>query len=167
MKIFGLAGWSGSGKTTVMVSLLPKLLQRGYSVSPVKHAHHQFDIDSPGKDSYEHRRAGAKEVMISSINRWALMHEVSDSKDPTLADLTKHMSPVDILIVEGFKWEPHLKMEIHRPSIGKPLLQPEDKNIIAVASDEPMKGLNVPVIPLGDISGIADFIVDAVGLNST
>ena len=167
MKIFGLAGWSGSGKTTVMVSLLPKLLQRGYSVSTVKHAHHQFDIDSPGKDSYEHRRAGAKEVMISSINRWALMHEVSDSKDPTLAELTEHMSPVDILLVEGFKWEPHLKMEIHRPSIGKPLLQPEDRNIIAVASDEPMKGLNVPVLPLGDISGIADFIVDAVGFNST
>ncbi len=167
MKIFGLAGWSGSGKTTVMVSLLPKLLQRGYSVSTVKHAHHQFDIDSPGKDSYEHRRAGAKEVMISSINRWALMHEVSDSKDPTLSELTEHMSPVDILLVEGFKWEPHLKMEIHRPSIGKPLLQPEDRNIIAVASDEPMKGLNVPVLPLGDISGIADFIVDAVGFNST
>ena len=167
MNIFGLAGWSGSGKTTVMVNLLPELLQRGYSVSTVKHAHHQFDIDSPGKDSYEHRRAGAKEVMISSINRWALMHEVSDSKDPTLAELTEHMSPVDILLVEGFKWEPHLKMEIHRPSIGKPLLQPEDRNIIAVASDEPMKGLNVPVLPLGDISGIADFIVDAVGFNST
>ena len=167
MKIFGLAGWSGSGKTTVIVSLLPKLLHRGFSVSTVKHAHHQFDIDSPGKDSHQHRRAGAKEVMISSINRWALMHEISDSKDPALAELTEHMSPVDLLIVEGFKWEPHLKMEIHRPSLGKPLLQPEDGNIIVVASDEPIKGLNVPVIPLGDISGIADFIVDAVDLKAT
>ena len=131
MKVFGLAGWSGSGKTTLMVGLLPELIGRGFSVSTIKHAHHHFDIDRPGKDSYEHRRAGATEVMISSTNRWALMHELRDGNDPPLDILIEHMSPVDLLIVEGFKWEPHLKIEVHRPSVGKPLLQPDDKNIIA------------------------------------
>ena len=164
MKIFGLAGWSGSGKTTVMVNLLPELIQRGFSVSTVKHAHHKFDIDRPGKDSYEHRRAGATEVMISSINRWALMHELSDNNDLPLTELMEHMSPVDLLIVEGFKWEPHPKIEIHRPSLGKPLLQPDDKNIVAVASDKQLHSLDVPVLPLSDILGIADFIVDSVSL---
>ena len=133
----------------------------------MKHAHHNFDIDRPGKDSYEHRRAGATEVMISSINRWALMHELVNKTEPPLTELMKQMSPVDLVIVEGFKWEPHLKIEIHRPSLGKPLLQPDDKNIIAVASDERLDSLNVPVIPLGDISSIADFIVDSVHLKSS
>ena len=164
MKVFGLAGWSGSGKTTVMVNLLPELIQRGFSVSTVKHAHHKFDIDRPGKDSYEHRRAGATEVMISSINRWALMHELSDNNDLPLTELMEHMSPVDLLIVEGFKWEPQPKIEIHRPSLGKPLLQPDDRNIVAVASDKKLHSLDVPVLPLSDILGIADFIVDAVSL---
>ena len=167
MNVFGLAGWSGSGKTTVMVNLLPEIIQRGFTVSTVKHAHHNFDIDRPGKDSYEHRRAGATEVMISSINRWALMHELVNKTEPPLTELMKQMSPVDLVIVEGFKWEPHLKIEIHRPSLGKPLLQPDDNNIIAVASDERLDSLNVPVIPLGDISSIADFIVDSVHLKSS
>ena len=166
MKVFGLAGWSGSGKTTVMVGLLPELIGRGFSVSTVKHAHHHFDIDRRGKDSYEHRRAGASEVMISSVNRWALMHELREGNDPPLSELMEHMSPVDLLIVEGFKWETHPKIEIHRPSLGKPLLQPEDINIIAVASDESLHGLAVPVLPLGDINGIAEFIVDAVSLEA-
>ena len=167
MKVFGLAGWSGSGKTTVMVNLLPEIIKRGFTDSTVKHAHHNFDIDRPGKDSYEHRRAGATEVMISSINRWALMHELVNKTEPPLTELMKQMSPVDLVIVEGFKWEPHLKIEIHRPSLGKPLLQPDDNNIIAVASDERLDSLNVPVIPLGDISSIADFIVDSVHLKSS
>ena len=166
MKVFGLAGWSGSGKTTLMVGLLPELIGRGFSVSTIKHAHHHFDIDRPGKDSYEHRRAGATEVMISSTNRWALMHELRDGNDPPLDILIEHMSPVDLLIVEGFKWEPHLKIEVHRPSVGKPLLQPDDKNIIAVASDEHLNGLSVPVLPLGDIIGIAEFLLDAVSLRA-
>ena len=166
MKVFGLAGWSGSGKTTVMVGLLPELIGRGFSVSTVKHAHHHFDIDRTGKDSYEHRRAGASEVMISSVNRWALMHELRDGNDPPLSELMEHMSPVDLLIVEGFKWETHPKIEIHRPSLGKPLLQPEDENIIAVASDESLEGLAVPVLPLGDIVGIAEFVVNAVSLEA-
>ena len=166
MKVFGLAGWSGSGKTTLMVGLLPELIGRGFSVSTIKHAHHHFDIDRPGKDSYEHRRAGATEVMISSTNRRALMHELRDGNDPPLDRLIEHMSPVDLLIVEGFKWEPHLKIEVHRPSVGKPLLQPDDKNIIAVASDEHLNGLSVPVLPLGDIIGIAEFLLDAVSLRA-
>ena len=150
----------------VMVGLLPELIGRGFSVSTVKHAHHHFDIDRPGKDSYEHRRAGATEVMISSVNRWALMHELKDASDPPLSELMEHMSPVDLLIVEGFKWETHPKIEIHRPSLGKPLLQPEDTNIIAVASDESLHGLGVPVLPLGDIFCIAEFVVKAVGLDA-
>ena len=164
MKVFGLAGWSGSGKTTLMVGLLPEFIGRGFSVSTIKHAHHQFDIDRPGKDSYEHRRAGATEVMISSTNRWALMHELHDNTDQPLDKLMEYMSPVDLLIVEGFKWEHHLKLEVHRPSVGKALLQPDDKDIIAVASDESLEGLGVPVLPLDDIIGIAEFMLDAVSL---
>ena len=117
MKIFGLAGWSGSGKTTLVKRLLPELILRGYSVSTVKHAHHNFDIDKPGKDSYEHRRAGATEVMVGSANRWALMHENCSGLEPSLEELVARMSSVDILLVEGFKRERHAKLEIHRPSV--------------------------------------------------
>ena len=114
MRVFGLAGWSGSGKTTLMVNLLPEIISRGLTVSTVKHAHHEFDIDRPGKDSFEHRRAGAKEVMISSAKRWALMHELDGNDDPPLGLLMQRMSPVDLLLVEGFKWEAHQKIEVHR-----------------------------------------------------
>lgn len=166
MRIMGLAGWSGSGKTTLMVRLLPELIQRGYSVSTIKHAHHNFDIDRPGKDSYEHRRAGATEVMISSENRWALMHELLDQNDKSISELTTHMSSVDILLVEGFKWESHQKIEVYRPSVGKPLLASDDPNIVAVASDEVLKGLDVAVLQLDDIVGIADFIVEKICVES-
>ncbi|MEE2745301.1 MAG: molybdopterin-guanine dinucleotide biosynthesis protein B [Pseudomonadota bacterium] len=166
MRIMGIAGWSGSGKTTLMVRLLPELIKRGYSVSTIKHAHHNFDIDRPGKDSYEHRRAGATEVMISSENRWALMHELLGQNDKSISELITHMSTVDILLVEGFKWESHQKIEVYRPSVGKPLLAPDDPNIVAVASDEVLKGLNVAVLQLDDIVGIADFIVDKICLES-
>ncbi len=162
MKVFGLAGWSGSGKTTLMVNLLPEIISRGLTVSTVKHAHHEFDIDRPGKDSFEHRRAGATEVMISSANRWALMHELRDEDDPPLEDLMARMSPVDLLLVEGFKWEAHPKIEVHRPSLSKALLQPDDPHIIAVASDETLQGLTVPVLPLSDPAAIADFILGGV-----
>ena len=167
MRVFGLAGWSGSGKTTLMVSLLPEIIARGITVSTVKHAHHEFDIDRPGKDSYEHRRAGATEVMISSANRWALMHEHRGVGDPPLDMLMNYMSPVDLLLVEGFKWEAHCKIEVHRPTINKPLLQPEDPHIIAVASDEDLPKMSVPVLPLGDTVKITDFILDAVALKVT
>ena len=166
MEVFGIAGWSGSGKTTLVVALLPELIRRGLTVSTVKHAHHNFDIDRPGKDSFEHRRAGACEVMVSSANRWALMHELRTGKDVALSDLMMHMSPVDLLLVEGFKLEPHPKLEIHRPSLGKTLLQTEDKNIIAVASDELLSGLNVPLLQLSNTSAIADFIVDTLRLEA-
>ena len=159
MQIFGLAGWSGSGKTTLIVKLIPELVGRGLSVSTMKHAHHEFDIDQPGKDSYEHRHAGASEVIISASRRWALMHEVRNEKEPSVDELISRMTPVDLLLVEGFKWHAHPKMEIHRPAIGKPLLQNNDPEIIAVASDEKLTNLSVPVFDLNDIMGIADFII--------
>ncbi len=124
MRIFGLAGWSGSGKTTLVVQLIPALIARGITVSTVKHAHHEFDIDQPGKDSWRHREAGASEVMVASSRRWALMHEHRGAREPGLAALVAHLSPVDLVLVEGFKHEPHAKLEIHRPALGKPLLCP-------------------------------------------
>ena len=159
MQIFGIAGWSGSGKTTLIVNLIPELVGRGLSVSTMKHAHHEFDIDQPGKDSYEHRQAGASEVIISASKRWALMHEVRNEEEPSVDELISRMTPVDLLLVEGFKWHAHPKMEIHRPAIGKPLLQNNDPEIIAVASDEKLTNLSVPVFDLNDIMGIADFII--------
>jgi molybdopterin-guanine dinucleotide biosynthesis protein B len=166
MKIFGLAGWSGSGKTTLIVKLIPEFVSRGLTVSTMKHAHHKFDIDVPGKDSYEHRQAGASEVMISASQRWALMHEVGDIDEPSMDELIARMSQVDLLLVEGFKWHSHPKMEIHRSSIGKPLLQKDDPEIIAVASDEALAGLSVPMLDLNDVNGIADFILDRCSLKA-
>ncbi len=163
-KIFGLAGWSGSGKTTAMTQILPELVSRGYRVSTLKHAHHAFDVDKPGKDSYEHRQAGATEVMVSSGNRWALMHEHRGDPEPSAAELVKIMSPVDLILIEGFKKEGHDKLEIHRPSVGKPLLQPGDPQVVAVASDEALEGLPVPRLDLNDIPAIADFILAHCGL---
>lgn len=158
MKVFGFAGWSGSGKTTLLKQLIPILVDRGLKISTLKHAHHKFDVDKPGKDSYEHREAGASEVMISSGNRWALMHELRDEKEPTLEELIPHMSPVDLLLVEGFKKEGHQKLEVYRPSLGKPMLHQDDPHIIAVATDEENHGSNIPVIDLNDVEAIADFI---------
>ena len=160
MRVFGLAGWSGSGKTTLMTQLLPALLRRGVSVSTIKHAHHDFDVDQPGKDSYRHREAGAFEVMISSDRRWALMHELRGAAEPALDDLLRHMSPVDLVIAEGFKRASHPKLEIHRPALGKPLLAGEDKNIVAVASDLPIAGLAVPRFALDQVDAIAAFIIE-------
>lgn len=161
MQVFGLAGWSGSGKTTLMTRLIPALLQRGVTVSTLKHAHHAFDIDQPGKDSYRHREAGATEVMVSSERRWALMHELRGDAEPPLEELLQHMSPVDLVIVEGFKRAALPKLEIHRPSLGKPLLAPDDDNIVAIASDLPVAGLGtLPRFALDDAGAIADFILD-------
>lgn len=164
MKIFGLAGWSGSGKTTLMVKLLGELVSRGYRVSTIKHAHHAFDVDKPGKDSYEHRQAGAAEVMVSSAERWALMHEHRGAPEPTVKDLVAQMTPVDLLLIEGFKRENHPKLEVHRPGVGKPLLQPEDPQVVAVASDSRLEGLPVPILELDDVAAIADFILTHQGL---
>jgi len=159
MKVFGLAGWSGSGKTTLLVKLIPEFVERGLKVSTLKHAHHNFDIDKPGKDSFEHRQAGASEVMISASNRWALMHENKDDVESDLEQLLARMSPVDLLLVEGFKWHSHPKMEVYRSIVGKPLLQENDTGIVAVATDEELLNLTVPSFNLSEISLIADFIL--------
>jgi molybdopterin-guanine dinucleotide biosynthesis protein B len=137
MRIIGFAGWSGSGKTTLIVKLIPALIARGLSVSTLKHAHHSLEVDKPGKDSYRHREAGAREVLVASANRWALMRELRDEEEPHLADLLPRLSDVDLVIVEGFKRETHAKLEVHRNDVGKPFLFPEDRNIVAVVSDTP------------------------------
>ena len=164
MKVFGVAGWSGSGKTTLLRALIPALVGRGLSVSTMKHAHHDFDIDQPGKDSYEHRKAGATEVLISSANRWALMHELRGGPEPSSEELIPQLTPVDLLLIEGFKTESHDKLEVHRPAHGKPLLAPGDAHIVAVASDEEIEELEVPRLDLNDIEAIADFIIAHCGL---
>ncbi len=164
MRILGLVGWSGSGKTTLMVKLLPELVGRGLTVSTMKHAHHGFDVDQPGKDSFEHRAAGATEVMIGSARRWALMHELRDAAEPAPEDLVKHMTPVDLLIIEGFKAHPHEKVEVHRPALGKSLLCRDDKQVVAVASDAAIPGLALPRLDLNDVKAIADFMIRHCGL---
>lgn len=164
MKRFGLAGWSGAGKTTLMVKLLPELTGRGFTVSTVKHAHHSFDIDQPGKDSFRHRAAGATEVLIGSARRWALIHELREAPEPDLDELFQRMAPVDLVLVEGFKREGHDKLEVHRVANGKPLLAPDDPRIIAVASDKPLEGLTLPRLDLDDVTAIADFILGHCGL---
>jgi molybdopterin-guanine dinucleotide biosynthesis adapter protein len=164
MRVIGLAGWSGAGKTTLVVRLVPELVRRGLSVSTMKHAHHGFDVDQPGKDSYRHREAGATEVLVASGRRWALLHENRNETEATAAELMGRMTPVDLLIVEGFKREGHDKLEIHRRETGKPLLYPEDRRIVAVLSDEPLPGCPLPVIGIDDIGAIADFIVAHCGL---
>ena len=156
MKLLGLAGWSGSGKTTLLERLLPLLLARGLSVSTIKHAHHGFDLDQPGKDSWRHRQAGAAEVLIASGARWALMHEVR-GEEPSLAELLGRLAPVDLVLVEGFKASPHPKIEVHRPALGKPPLWPGRADIVAVAADAPLAGCDRPVLALGEPAVIADW----------
>ena len=166
MKVFGLAGWSGSGKTTLLATVIPELVRRGLTVSTIKHAHHEFDVDRPGKDSYAHRAAGASEVLISSSRRFALMHELRGAAEPTLQELLARMSPVDLTLVEGFKDYPHSKLEIYRASLGKPLLCAEDRHVVAVASDAPVEGLRVPRFDLDDVGAITDFIIMHCGLGA-
>ena len=163
MRVIGLAGWSGAGKTTLVVRLVPELVRRGLTVSTMKHAHHGFDVDQPGKDSHRHREAGATEVLVGSERRWALMHENRGAPEPSAAELMRHMTPVDLLIVEGFKREGHDKMEIHRRETGKPLLYPDDPHIVAVLSDEPLPDCPLPVISIDDIGAVADFILSHFG----
>jgi molybdopterin-guanine dinucleotide biosynthesis protein B len=164
MKVFGLAGWSGSGKTTMLTRLLPALIERGLSVSTIKHAHHDFDIDQPGKDSYRHRMAGANQVMISSAHRWALMRELRGAHEPNLQELLAQLAPVDLVMVEGFKHDPYDKLEVYRASVGKPLLAREDPHIVAVASDAPIDRLALPQLDIEDTSAIADFVLRHCGL---
>jgi molybdopterin-guanine dinucleotide biosynthesis protein B len=159
MRIIGLAGWSGSGKTTLITKVLPVLIARGLRVSTLKHAHHGFDLDKPGKDSFMHRASGATEVIISSERRWAVLHELRGEEEWNLPALLSKASPVDLLLVEGFKREPFPKLEIFRRENGKPLLHPEDAHIIAIASDAPVPGAKVPVIDLNQIEDVADILL--------
>ena len=161
MIVLGISGWSGNGKTTLLVKLIPALIDRGYSVSTIKHAHHKFDVDRPGKDSFRHREAGAKEVLISSSARWALMHETrAIEEEAELADLKKHLSPVDILLIEGFKNESFPKIEVWRNVRDTPPLYLNDPSVIAVATDQKIIDANIPVLDIDDSETLADFIVD-------
>lgn len=159
MKVFGIVGWSGSGKTTLAVRLVPELTARGLAVSTIKHARHGFDIDKPGKDSYQHRHAGAKEVMVCSTRRWALIHENREAPEPDLDELIARMTPVDLLLVEGFKAFDHDKLEVWRAGRGGDFLHAKDSRIIAVASDSPLPEVRLPVLDLDDTAAVADFIM--------
>ncbi len=158
MRIIGLAGWSGSGKTTLVTKVIPVLVGRGLKVATVKHAHHEFDTDQPGKDSWQHRQAGASEVAIVSSRRWAIVHELGDEPEPPLGEMLAKLSAVDLVIVEGFKRHPHPKLEVYRAEVGKPLLHPDDDCIVALATDAPLPQAQVPVLMLDDIERIATML---------
>jgi molybdopterin-guanine dinucleotide biosynthesis adapter protein len=163
MKVFGIAGYSGSGKTTVMEQLIPRFVMEGLRVSVIKHAHHHFDIDRPGKDSYRHREAGATEVMLTAANRWVLMHELRGDPEPDLPEQIARLSPCDLVLVEGFKQQPIPKLEIHRRDAGKPLLYLHDPHIVALATDEPLDA-RLPQFGLNDYDDMAAFIMNHLGL---
>jgi molybdopterin-guanine dinucleotide biosynthesis protein B len=159
-RVIGIAGWSGAGKTTLLTRLIPVLTGRGLRVATIKHAHHAFDVDQPGKDSYEHRKAGASEVIVSSARRWVVMHELGESGETSLADLLRKVSPCDLVLVEGFKGEPLRKIEVYRRAVGKPALHVEDAHVIAIASDEALPGTRIPVVDLNDVAAVADLVCD-------
>ncbi|MEM6670074.1 MAG: molybdopterin-guanine dinucleotide biosynthesis protein B [Pseudomonadota bacterium] len=164
MKIYGVVGWRNSGKTTLMEKLVAEITSRGVSVSSVKHAHHAFDIDHEGKDSWRHRQAGAREVLVCSGARWALMHELRGAEEPPLAVLLEKLSAVDLVLVEGYKRDGHPKVEAFRSATGNSLIALEEATIRAVASDQPIDGLDRPNFDLNDVRGIADFILTETGL---
>jgi molybdopterin-guanine dinucleotide biosynthesis protein B len=163
MKVFGFAGYSGSGKTTLIEQLIPRFVGRGMRVSLIKHAHHTFDIDQPGKDSYRHRHAGASEVLVTSSRRWVLMHELRGAPEPSFDEQMKHLSPCDLVLVEGFKFAPIPKLEVWRAATGEALLHPNDPHIVAVASDEKV-ATKLPLLDLNDADAIAAFILEEVEL---
>ena len=163
MKIYGIVGWKNAGKTGLMERLVTEITGRGLTVSTVKHAHHSFDVDHPGKDSHRHRVAGASEVLLASRNRFALMHELRDADEPTLAQLLSRLSPVDLVLIEGYKRDAHPKIEAFRAETGNRLIAPEDPTVSAVASDTALT-LDRPVFDLNDTVTIADFILSEVGL---
>ena len=157
MKVIGLAGWSGAGKTTLLTRLIPYFISKGLRVSVIKHAHHEFDVDVPGKDSWVHRQSGAAEVLVSSTRRWALMHELRGASEPKIPELLAKMSRVDLVLIEGFKREPHRKIEVHRLANGKPPLFPGDAGIVGIATDTTLE-TPLPIADLDDIPAIADMI---------
>ena len=159
MKVIGLVGWSGAGKTTLIAKLIPELKSRGLTVSTMKHAHHSFDVDKPGKDSYVHREAGAQEVLVASASRWALIHDLHGAPEPSLCDLLAHLAPADLVLVEGFKTSAHAKIEVHRVSNAKPFLFPDDPSIVALASDAPPPFGPLPRVNLDNVEAIASLVV--------
>ncbi len=159
MRVFGFAGWSGSGKTTLVEQLIPQLRAKGLVVSLIKHAHHEFDIDQPGKDSHRHREAGCQEVLVTSAARWALMHELRGTQELSLDVALTRISPCDLVLVEGFKRASIPKLEVYRASVGKAMLHPGDENIVAVATDGPLS-TSLPVFDLGNVAPIAAFIAE-------
>ena len=161
MRVFGFAGWSGSGKTTLIERIVPLLVERGMNVSLIKHAHHQFDVDQPGKDSWRHRKAGCREVLVTSAVRWALMHELQQGSELTLPDAIARLSPCDLVLVEGFKRSSIPKLEVHRSAVGKPLLYPGDPRIVGLATDTPSQFADSPisVLDLSNASRIAEFVI--------
>lgn len=163
MRLYGIVGWKNAGKTGLMERLVAECCRRGFSVSTVKHAHHVFDVDQPGKDSYRHRTAGATEVLLASRKRFALMHELREEDEPTLDDLLAKLQPVDLVLVEGYKRDTHPKVEAFRAETKNPLIAAHDPTIKAIASDTPLH-LDCPVFDLDDTAAIADFILREVGL---
>jgi molybdopterin-guanine dinucleotide biosynthesis protein B len=166
MKVFGFAGWSGSGKTTLIEQLIPRFTAHGLVVSLIKHAHHDFDIDKPGKDSYRHREAGCREVMVASDRRWVIMHELRGAPEPALEDQIARMAPCDLLLIEGYKHNPMPKLEIYRAANGKPALHPDDPHVVAIATDRRFPSA-LPQFALDDHDAIAEFILVHVGLART
>jgi molybdopterin-guanine dinucleotide biosynthesis protein MobB len=157
-------GWQNSGKTTLVEKLVAEFVGRGFSVSTVKHAHHEFDLDRPGKDSFRHRAAGAREVLLTSRFRWALLHELRGAEEEPLAAMLARMSAVDLVLVEGYKRDSHPKIETHRAATGAPLMARQDPTVRAVATNDPVGPLHVPVLPLDDAAAVADFIARDLGL---
>lgn len=160
MRLLGIVGWSGSGKTMLITRLVPELTQRGVSVSTIKHTHHDTDIDVPGKDSYEHRKAGATESVLTTPNRWALVRELRGEPEPSLKSLLERMTPVDLVLIEGVTEGKHPKLEVSRSVMEKPLRCKDDLTVVAVASDRPLKKVSQPVFPLDDVAAIAEFIIE-------
>ena len=170
-KIMGIMGRSGSGKTTLLSDLIPVIIDLGFSVSTVKHTHHHFDVDKPGKDSYRHREAGAQEVLLTSSERWALLHEVRNEPEPDMIEMMSHMSPVDLVLIEGFKSHDFSKIEVYRPSLGKPIIGHAKDNLIAIITDDAdnkaVTDLNIQILDLGDVQGIGEFIVEYLQLKAS
>ncbi len=165
MKVFGFAGYSGSGKTTLIENLIPRFVMEGLGVSLIKHAHHGFDIDRPGKDSYRHREAGCTEVLLTSDRRWVLMHELRGAPEPDLQQQLRVLSPCELVLVEGYKAAPIPKLEVHRPAHGRPLMYPDNPNIVAVASDAPLD-TPLPLLDLNDYDEIVAFILRHLDLRT-
>jgi molybdopterin-guanine dinucleotide biosynthesis protein B len=158
MKVLCIVGWSGSGKTTLLTALIPLLRGAGLRISTVKHTHHNFDLDRPGKDSYRHRQAGAHEVLITSGQRWALLHEL-DGPEPDLSEILAKLEPVDLVLIEGYKMGPYPKLEVYRRSLGKIPIWMNMPGVVAVASDEDVGVGNRTMLPLSKPDAVADWVL--------